>query len=244
MKKFVSIALAIVMMLSVSISVFAVDDDYINSVASEVLSEYTVLFPMDNGWWNEDADLSSSTDDGVAFVEAITTEGAKIIVKADAIAGSDEDGYGYQYGIQTNDSWQLYLAHFNYPDEEPSSDTTYLMAAEDVVVEGDYSYIIIDAAEFVALMAEHGDDITTCTWKWINGACSGAKTYGVYVITTAVAEETTEETTEEAEDASDATEETTESTETTTASSPDTGVALALVPMAIAGIAVVSSKRR
>ncbi len=61
----------------------------------------------------------------------------------------------------------------------------------------------------------------------------------------AVAEE---ETTEAAEaDTTEATTETTESTtETTTATttSPATGVALALLPMAIAGIAVVSSKRR
>ncbi len=243
MKKFVSIALAIVLALSVSVCAFA--EDYVDSIATEVLTEYEVLFPMDNGWWNEDADLSSSTDEGIAFAEAIQTEGAKIVVKADAAAGSTEDGYGYQYGIQTTDTWVLVLAHFNYAEGEGAC------TAESVVIDGDYAYIIIDAATFIDALTANDVDINTNTWQWINGACSGAKTYGVYVITTAEASDDSDadadaDTDAEAE-TSDATEETTEASESTgtsTASSPDTGVALALVPMAIAGIAVVSSKRR
>ncbi|MCD7804695.1 MAG: hypothetical protein LUH03_06040 [Oscillospiraceae bacterium] len=75
---------------------------------------------------------------------------------------------------------------------------------------------------------------------------------GVAVVSTsadaaaAETEETTDET-EEAEATEEATEETTEEAEETTATtttSPSTGVALALVPMAIAGIAVVGSKKR
>ncbi|MCD8106902.1 MAG: hypothetical protein LUE20_02920 [Oscillospiraceae bacterium] len=248
MKKFVSIALAIVMMLSVSVCAFAAetDDEYINSTASEILSVYEHLFPMDNGWWSTDSELTTDYDYGTEFAAAVVVDGAKIVVKADAIAGSSEDGYGYQYGIQTTDSWQTYLAHFNYPDEEPASDTIYLMAAEDVVIEGDYAYIIIDAAEFVALMAEHGDDISTCSFQWVDGACSGAKTYGVYVITTgSSSDDSSAEADTTSEEASSETSEASESSESTeSASSPDTGVALALLPMAIAGIAVVSSKRK
>ncbi|MCD7824321.1 MAG: hypothetical protein LUG86_09980 [Oscillospiraceae bacterium] len=238
MKKFVSIALAIIMMLSVSVSVFAVDDDYINSVAAEVLSEYEPLFPMDNGWWTEDSDLGSSTDAGVAFAEAILTDGAKIVIKADAAAGSTEDGCGYQYGIQTTDTWVMVLAHFNYPDEGAC-------IAEEVVVEGDYAYIIIDAAEFVDALTANDVDLTVNTWQWIFGACSGAKTYGVYVITTGSSSDdsSAEAETEEAEASSESTE-ASSSEETSSASSPDTGVALALLPMALAGIAVVSSKRK
>ncbi|MCD7731884.1 MAG: hypothetical protein LUH56_00370 [Oscillospiraceae bacterium] len=236
MKKFVSIALAIIMMLSVSVCAFA--DDYVDSIATEVLTTYEPLFPMDNGWWKEDSDLGSSTDAGAEFAEAITVDGAKIVIKADAIAGSTEDGYGFQYGVQTTDTWVMVLAHFNYAGGEGN------LGAEDVVIDGDYAYIIVDAAEFVDALTANDIDLTVNTWQWIFGACSGAKTYGVYVITTASAEEETEETTEEAEATEETTEEASESTETTTASSPDTGVALALVPMAIAGIAVVSSKRR
>ncbi len=243
MKKFLSIALAIVMVLSVSVVAFA--EDYVDSIATEVLTEYEVLFPMDNGWWNEDTDLSSSTDDGVAFAEAIQTDGAKIVVKADAAAGSTEDGYGFQYGIQTTDTWVLVLAHFNYENGEGSC------AAEEVVIEGDYAYIIIDAATFIDALTANDVDINSNAWQWINGACSGAKTYGVYVITTGSSEEASEETETEAEESSE-TEETAEASESTetssssssSSSSPDTGVALALVPMAIAGFAVVSSKRR
>ncbi|MCC8131219.1 MAG: hypothetical protein LUC38_09285 [Oscillospiraceae bacterium] len=233
MKKFVSIALAIVMMLSVSVCAFA--DDYVDSIATEVLSTYEPLFPMDNGWWTEDSDLGSSTDAGAEFAEAILVDGAKIVIKADAIAGSTEDGYGFQYGVQTTDTWVMVLAHFNYANGEGN------LAAEEVVVEGDYAYIIVDAAEFVDALTANDIDLTVNTWQWIFGACTGAKTYGVYVVSTGAA---AEETTEEAEAAEETTEEAAESTETSTASSPDTGVALALVPMAIAGIAVVSSKRR
>ncbi|MCC8196166.1 MAG: hypothetical protein LIO49_05095 [Ruminococcus sp.] len=235
MKKFVSIALAIVMVLSLSVSVFAVDDDYINSIASEVLSEHTVLFPADNGWWDQSGSgFTSSDDEGIAFIEAVQTEGAKVIIKADAYVASDEEGAGYQYAIQTTDTWVFITIHSNYPDEGE-------VAAESVVVEGDYAYLIVDAAELVEACLANDIDLTSNTWQWIHGACSGAKTYGVYVVTLAETEETTEEAEATEETTEEATEEASESTET---SSPDTGVALALVPMAIAGIAVVSSKRR
>ncbi len=113
-----------------------------------------------------------------------------------------------------------------------------------VNTDGYVCYALTDiATAFAAIGADPADGIVLNWW-----GSDYATLTGVAVVSTA-AEAEPEETGEDEEDASsetvEAVEETTEATEeTTTAASPSTGVALALVPMAIAGIAVVSSKRR
>ncbi|MCD7731883.1 MAG: hypothetical protein LUH56_00365 [Oscillospiraceae bacterium] len=116
-----------------------------------------------------------------------------------------------------------------------------------VNTDGYVCYALTDvAAAFAAIGADPADGVVLNWW-----GDDYATLTGVAVVSTsadaavAETEETTDET-EEAEATEEATEETTEEAteETTTTTSPSTGVALALVPMAIAGIAVVGSKKR
>lgn len=52
MKKVLSIVLAAILVLSMSVIAFA----------DETLFEHEILFPEDNGWWQDYADLRSNAD--------------------------------------------------------------------------------------------------------------------------------------------------------------------------------------
>ncbi len=161
----------------------------------------------------------------------------------------------------TDESLYLYI-YFTLDDESyagwgpaalcDSSWTTAIGYGTDydlsVNTDGYVCYALTDvAAAFAAIGADPADGIVINWW-----GDDYATLTGVAVVSTSDdaaaeteatdAEEETAETAEAEETAE--TEETTEAAEETTTTSPSTGVALALVPMAIAGFAVVSSKRR
>lgn len=218
MKKFVSIVLAMILVLSMSVV----------ALAEEVLFTYEVKFPEEHGWWEVDQDFKSNAD----FIAALQTEGAKVVVKADAAVADGAEGHGFQYGIQeTVDDWGSVLCHSNFANGEGA------IGADSAIVDGDYSYITFDAAAFLAACEANG--VSTESWQWINGAAAG-KTYSISVIVPdAPAAETTEpaaETNEPAAETAPAADETSEPA--------NTGIVLALLPMAVAAAAVVVSKRK
>lgn len=218
MKKFVSIVLAMILVLSMSVV----------ALAEEVLFTYEVKFPEEHGWWKDDQDFKSNAD----FIAALQTEGAKVVVKADAAVADGAEGHGFQYGIQeTVDDWGYVLCHSNFANGEGA------IGADSAIVDGDYSYITFDAAAFLAACEANG--VSTESWQWINGAAAG-KTYSISVIVPdAPAAETTEpaaETNEPAAETAPAADETSEPA--------NTGIVLALLPMAVAAAAVVASKRK
>lgn len=218
MKKFVSIVLAMILVLSMSVV----------ALAEEVLFTYEVKFPEEHGWWKDDQDFKSNAD----FIAALQTEGAKVVVKADAAVADGAEGHGFQYGIQeTVDDWGNVLCHSNFANGEGA------IGADSAIVDGDYSYITFDAAAFLAACEANG--VSTESWQWINGAAAG-KTYSISVIVPdAPAAETTEpasETNEPAAETAPAADETSEPA--------NTGIVLALLPMAVAAAAVVVSKRK
>ena len=225
MKKILSIVLALALVLSMSVVAFA----------DETLFEHEIPFPEDNGWWKEDLDLKSNAD----LVAALKAEGAKLVIKADAIVGDGVDGHGYQYGFQDTSSWVNVIAHFNFANGEGQ------LAAESVVIDGDYAIITIDGATI--LSAAEAAGATLEAYNWINGACAGAKTYSVSVIVPDAPVEAPAETpAENTETPAENTEAPAENTEAPaeTSEPANTGIVLALLPMAVAAAAVVVSKRK
>ncbi len=246
MKKFLSIALAVVMVLSVSVCAFADD-----------LPSETTMF-WSNGNWN-DYTLDEITMP--ELIEALQTEGACLCVTRDTETHISFADGGYEKfnildswwsGVDVTTGYQwVVLGTAGHTDaDEPGAGIIDCVYDDGVTV-------MWDGATVAQALIDGGFNSEGGVTMIINSSDDGAyKVSSVSVVISEYAtsassaeeettEETSEETTEEAEDTSDATEETTETTESTsTASSPDTGVALALVPMAIAGIAVVSSKRR
>ncbi len=225
MKKFVSIVLALVLVLSMSVVAFA----------DETLFEHEIPFPEDNGWWKEDLDLKSNAD----LVAALKTEGAKLVIKADAIVADGADGHGYQYGFQDTGNWTNVLVHFNFAGGEGN------LAADSVVVDGDYAIITVDGATMISIAEAAG--ATLEAYNWINGACAGAKTYSISVIVPDAPVEAPAETpAENTEAPAENTEAPAENTEAPaeTSEPADTGIVLALLPMAVAAAAVVVSKRK
>lgn len=220
MKKILSIVLAAVLVLSMSVIAFA----------DETLFEHEVPFPEDNGWWQDYADLRSNAD----LLAALKTEGAKLVIKADAIAGDGADGHGFQYGFQDTNSWINVLVHSNFANGEGN------VGAESVVIDGDYAIITVDGAAFMAAAQTAGAELNA--FNWINGACGGAKTYSVSVVIPDAPAEAPAENTEAPAENTEAPAETTPAEETSEPA--NTGIVLALLPMAVAAAAVVVSKRK
>lgn len=227
MKKILSIVLAAILVLSMSVIAFA----------DETLFEHEILFPEDNGWWQDYADLRSNAD----LIAAVKTEGAKLVIKADAIVADGADGHGYQYGFQDTNSWVDVLVHFNFAGGEGN------LAAESVVIDGDYAIITVDCKAIMDAAAAAGAELNA--FNWINGACAGAKTYSISVIIPDASAEAPAENTEAPAENTEAPAENTEAPAETTApaetSEPaNTGIVLAVLPMAVAAAAVVASKRK
>ena len=246
MKKFVSIAIALVMVLSLTVCAFADD----------LPSEDTMFWS--NGNWN-DYTLDEITMP--ELLEALQLEGACLSVTRDTEThivyddGAWEkfmilDSWWQGVDVTTGNQWVCLGTGGTTSEDEPDSGIIDCVYDDGVT-------ILWDGATVAQALIDGGFNSEGNVYMIINSSDDGAyKVTNVSVVISEYAtstssaeeettEETSEETTEEAEDTSDATEETAETTESSsTASSPDTGVALALVPMAIAGIAVVSSKRR
>ncbi len=241
MKKVLSIALALCMMLTLTVCVFA-DDEV-------VWSEDTMFFSAGN--WE-----SYTVEDPDGLLEALQTEGAVLTITRSAESGVTGGGTSDSYeNFVLIDSWYacdpyVWLGTAGHTAaDEPSKEGLIDCLSDDGLV-CTYDAATVYAAYEAAGGLDGGSPIIV----------SNTSASGVYSITniSVIVPETPIETTSsddeaestdesaDAETAEETAEETTEasSTETSTASSPDTGVALALVPMAIAGIAVVSSKRR
>ncbi|MCD7824322.1 MAG: hypothetical protein LUG86_09985 [Oscillospiraceae bacterium] len=212
MKKFVSIAVALAMVLSLSIVAFA--DTTVASTEITVSGSYTI-------------DIL----DGADFTDETLYLYIYFSLNDDSKAGwgpaglcSPTDGSVNCIGYQSPGGYEL----------TANADGYVCFALTDI------------AAAFEAAGFDANDGVILNWWE-----AEYCTPLSVALVSTddnyAVAEE---ETTEAAEESAEAAEETTESTEassseeTASAASPSTGVALALVPMALAGIAVVSSKRR
>ncbi len=230
MKKVLSIVLAIVMVLSVSVVAFADD---------EVLFSEEVDFFVGN-WVT--ATLENSDD----FLEALQVEGAQLVLTRSTNAGIVYEDDGPYENYLLFDSWYqggsyiwLGTGGHSTADEPGKADEGMIDCLED-----DGINIYYDANTVYAALEAAGDIIEYDSIMVISNVTDDAS-FRLVTVSVILPESAAEETAEEAE-ASEAEEtaEASESTETSTASSPDTGVALALVPMAIAGIAVVSSKRR
>ena len=233
MKKVLSIAVALCMMLTLTVCVFA-DDEV-------VWSEDTMFFSAGN--WE-----SYTVEDPDGLLEALQTEGAVLTITRSAESGVTEGGTSTSYeNFVLIDSWYacdpyvwLGTAGHTTADEPDKAGLIDCLSDDGLVCT--YDAATVYAAYEAAGGLDGGSPIII----------SNTSASGVYSITniSVVIPETPIETSSDVEvESTDATEETTEaSTETSSssssASSPDTGVALALVPMAIAGFAVVSSKRR
>ncbi|MCD8006822.1 MAG: hypothetical protein LUF29_07630 [Oscillospiraceae bacterium] len=245
MKKFVSIAIALVMVLS--LTVCAIADD-------ALLSEDTMFWS--NGNWS-DYTLDDITMP--ALLEALQTEGACLVLTRDTEStiefgdGTWEkfcilDSWWSGSDVTTGNSWVVLGTGKSTSEDEPGTGIIDCVYDDGIT-------IMWDGATVAQALIDGGFNSEGGVTIISNSSNDGAyKIINVSVVISEYAssasteeESAEEETTEEAESAETSeTTESTESTETTSAStsSPDTGVALALVPMAIAGIAVVSSKRR
>ncbi|MCD7890031.1 MAG: hypothetical protein LUG23_09010 [Oscillospiraceae bacterium] len=240
MKKFVSIAVALVMVLSLTVCAFADD----------LPSEDTVFWS--NGNW---ADYTLDNITMPELIEALQTEGACLSITRDTethLVYDDGvwekfcilDSWWSGVDVTTGYQWVTLGTGGTTSADEPDGGIIDCVYDDGVTILWDGATVaqaLIDGGfnseGGVTLINNSSNDDS---YKITNVSVVISE----YATSTSSAEEETEETTEEAEATEETTEEASESTETTTASSPDTGVALALVPMAIAGIAVVSTKRR
>ncbi|MCD7731880.1 MAG: hypothetical protein LUH56_00350 [Oscillospiraceae bacterium] len=228
MKKVLSIALAIVMVLSVSVVAFADDE--------------VIWGPEEHLFFNSDSWATQEIEDPDAFLEALQVEGAVLVITRDTEVhiGFETDGAYENFCLI--DSWystgdeRCWLGTAGHTSaDEPDKGIIDCLSDDGVTVTYDANAVYARYEEMGAL---NGGTPTLV----INTSETNA--YKVSYISVIVPETTEEEAVEDVNATEETTEEASESTETSTASSPDTGVALALVPMAIAGFAVVSSKRR
>lgn len=203
MKKLLALVIALMMVMALSVTVFADTTVYVHEFVDPV--------DTDGGWWSNPADFSNDAD----FVAALQTEGAVLVIVADADAAN-----GFQFGFQAQGgSWSSGLIHSNFANGEG-------VIGADVAVEGDRATITVDAPAFyaasVAAITAAGDSLDT--WQWVNGQNTG-KAYSVSVVVP---------------DAP-ATNEAPATTDTPAA--PSTGLALAVVPAVMALAAVAVSKK-
>ncbi len=223
MKKFLSIAVALVMVLSLTCVAFA--DTTVVSVDLTGALESAGSWDEYGFSYEQDGALISY-DDMIAIYEALGQDGAQLVLTITNTAG------WFQVGFNADDKA---LAFSGDTEGAEADHIAYTLEAD-----GDNQVITIDGQTLLDVLS---------TTDWYQLICGGEMLLSVAVTVPDSSDASAEEeTTEAAEaDTTEATTETTESTtETTTATttSPATGVALALVPMAIAGFAVVSSKKR
>ncbi len=239
MKKVLSIALAIVMVLSVSVCAFADDTVVLN------LDQEDAYIFWSNGNWES----GNFTDYTVAeLVEALQVEGAQLVITRSAESTIVHNGSEtYEKFLITNSSYSGSDVESGYTWVSLGTRGHNSTTEPDVgiidPISDDGVTVVYDGATVAQRLVDGNFVVDGTTLVFISNSLPAGEykisNISVIVPESAAAEETTEETSETEE-----TTEAAESSETSTASSPDTGVALALVPMALAGIAVVSTKRR
>ncbi|MCC8131224.1 MAG: hypothetical protein LUC38_03735 [Oscillospiraceae bacterium] len=221
MKKFLSMAVALVMVLSLTCVAFA--DVSVDVSGIDTASSWDTY-----GASYEDDSMVISLDDMNAIVEALSEDGSQLVYTITNTAGWFQVGFNADTAAYSNSG-------------DPDGESGYV--AYTVEADGDNQKVTVDGKAVYDL-------ITASDWYQL--ICGGEVLLNVTVVSagseTAAVEaeeaEAAEETEEASEEAAEAAEETTEAAAEETTTSPATGVALALVPMAIAGIAVVGSKRR
>ncbi|MCC8196162.1 MAG: hypothetical protein LIO49_05075, partial [Ruminococcus sp.] len=208
MKKVLSIALAIVMVLSVSVVAFADD-----TVAFDLDQEDVYLFWSNDNWSTGDFTDYAMTD----FIAALQTEGAQlVIVRASESTIQFADGGDYEKILITNswysgadvttgDSWVALGTAGHTDADEPNKGIIDPISDDGVTV-------VYDANTIAQALADGGFDVEGTTVTFIsNSSPAGVyKFSSISVVVPEVVEDVnaSEETTEEA------TEEASESTET------------------------------
>ncbi len=227
MKKILSVLLALVMVLSLSVSVFAEDLFVLENRASDTTDALADGFKLE-GWCPSLITQYKAPDVATEFLAAIQTEGAKIQVTADV----EVNGILLQ----------------SYPPEG-GSDYTWAICSDGKTSEEVDGKVVttFDAATVIAKYTStplKDDPSTNCSLdNFLNFAvdATGATIYGVKVIADAPAADTPAPVEEAPAD-------TTAPVETApaadTSAPAETGIVLAVLPMAVAAAAVVISKRK
>ncbi len=205
--------------------------------------EYEAAFSNDVNFASNDWNTTTLGDE--SFVNALSTEGALLVITRDT-----ETIVSYVSG----EVWDKFFVGANYQYVYLSTVGTSTDDEDDLVafLSDDGTTVVYDGATvYAALEAAGLTDSTSYTLGTNSSETYTITNVSVYVpVGTIVAEdvdveEPVESTdTETEDDGDDLTVDDTDEVETPAETNPTTGVALALVPMAIAGFAVVSSKRR
>ena len=230
MKKVLSVLLALVMVCALSVSVFAADLFTLDARAADTTDSFAEGYKLE-GWCPSLITQYMFPDVMAEFLTAIQTEGAKIQVTAD---------------VEVNG-----LLLQSYPPEG-GSDYTWTICSEGKTSE-EVDGKVVTTFDAAALVAQYtstplGDDPSkNCSMDSVlNFAVDGTDTtiYAVKVVTDgdAPAAEAPADETAEAPADTTAPVETAPAAETTTPA--DTGIVLAVLPMAMAAAAVVISKRK
>lgn len=221
MKKILAIAVAFIMVMALSVSVFA----------DEVLFTYDLNNNSPDGWWEE-----STLKDNSDFIEAILTDGAWIVLEIDA-SGAE----GLQAGFQTHSGdWQTCV----FKNESAIGDgDLFKYPVDNIVVDGDRAYVYVNGAAYYAAVEEfaaaNNSDLNS--WGWINGVGDG-NTYSVSVVVLADNEAPADDAAED--DTTAPADDTAEPPAANEPTAPKTGLTLAVVPAVIALAAASVTKRR
>lgn len=144
MKKLLALVIALMMVMALSVTVFA---DY----------SYDFTDTNDDGWW-ENPGLANDAD----LVAALKEAGAKLVI---TINNGDAATNGFQYGFQDTTSWVNILVHSNFENGEGN------VGPESVSVVDGNTVVVVDGAALVAAAEAAGSDLTT--WQWVNGSSTG-----------------------------------------------------------------------
>ncbi|MCD7847546.1 MAG: hypothetical protein LUG49_05920 [Oscillospiraceae bacterium] len=225
MKKILAIAVALLMLCTLSLSVFADDIYVLEEASSSVIGSFADGVAV-SGWYPSLITEYLFPEVMDEFLEAIQTEGAQIEITSD-VAATGALLQAYADGAY---SW--------------SNITDIVSSTTDA---DGHAVVVFDAATLIAAYTDAGlslDDVLNFGVDFNSG---DATVYGVRVVTGTAADTSADATDDTSADneADASTEESTDSSAAEeTASSPDTGIVLAVLPMAMATAAVVVSKKR
>ncbi|MCC8131008.1 MAG: hypothetical protein LIO72_04575 [Ruminococcus sp.] len=220
MKKLLSLLVAVLMLCALTLSVFA-EDLYVLEEASGTAAGSFADGVEVSDWYTSVITEYMFPDVMADFLEAIETDGAQIEITADVEC-----------------SGVLLQA---YADGAYTSAATTDKVSSSTDADGNY-VVVFDAATVIAAYTDAGlsmDDVLNFGVDFNSGA---ATIYGIKVTSESASVAATEPAEAEPEEPEEA--ETTTSSTEETASSPDTGIVLAVLPMAAAMAAVVISKKR